>query len=74
METYLTQLQALASDFLRLISEALGLPPDTLDQFYSSDNLMHLSKIVQYPVQPNSQQGVGAHYDSAMVTFASIFS
>ncbi|KAE9404029.1 Clavaminate synthase-like protein [Gymnopus androsaceus JB14] len=71
METYLTQLQALASDFLRLISEALGLLPDTLDQFYSSDNRMHLSKIVQYPVQPNSQQGVGAHYDSAMLLQAS---
>jgi isopenicillin N synthase-like dioxygenase len=69
METYLTQLQALASDFLRLISEAVGLPPNTLDQFYLTNNRMHLSKIVQYPVQPNSQQGVGAHYDAAMVTF-----
>jgi len=69
METYLTQLLSLASNFLHLVSEAVGLPPDTLDQFYSSDNLMHLSKIVQYPVQSDSQQGVGAHYDSAMVTF-----
>ncbi|KAJ4480942.1 hypothetical protein J3R30DRAFT_3462508 [Lentinula aciculospora] len=68
-EAYLAQLSALASDFLRLVSEALGLPPDTLDQFYKTDDRMHLSKIVKYPVQRESRQGVGAHYDGAMLTF-----
>lgn len=73
-ETYLTQLLALATDFIHLVSEAVGLPPDTLDQFYKSDNRMHLTKIVKYPVQTHSQQGVGAHYDGAMVTFVEFFS
>ncbi|KAJ3740716.1 hypothetical protein DFH05DRAFT_1404782 [Lentinula detonsa] len=68
-ETYLAQVSTLASDFLRLVSEALGLPPDTLDQFYKTENRMHLSKIVKYPVQRESRQGVGAHYDGAMLTF-----
>ncbi|KAJ3877789.1 hypothetical protein F5051DRAFT_248664 [Lentinula edodes] len=68
-ESYLAQVSALASDFLQLVSEALGLPPDTLDQFYQTNDRMHLSKIIKYPVQRESRQGVGAHYDGAMLTF-----
>ncbi|KAJ3768043.1 hypothetical protein FB446DRAFT_674495 [Lentinula raphanica] len=69
-ETYLAQVSALAADFLRLVSEAVGLPPETLDQFYKTENrTMHLSKIVKYPVQGQSKQGVGAHYDGSMLTF-----
>ncbi|KIK60337.1 hypothetical protein GYMLUDRAFT_43637 [Collybiopsis luxurians FD-317 M1] len=68
-ETYLTQLHSLSSNFLQLVSEALGLPSDTLDRFYTSSGRMHLTKIVKYPVQQFSQQGVGAHYDGSMITF-----
>ncbi|KAJ3886597.1 hypothetical protein GG344DRAFT_81559 [Lentinula edodes] len=37
-KSYLAQVSAPTSDFLRLVSEALGLPPDTSDQFYQTDD------------------------------------
>ncbi|KAF5365053.1 hypothetical protein D9758_010999 [Tetrapyrgos nigripes] len=40
-ETYLTQISTLANEFIRLMSEALGLPPDGLARFYDSKDKMH---------------------------------
>jgi len=73
-ETYLRQISKFATEFICLMAEAIGLPPDGLSKFYDSDEKMQgLSKIVQYPVSPNSStsQGVGPHYDSGFLTIVS---
>ncbi|KAF5365049.1 hypothetical protein D9758_010995 [Tetrapyrgos nigripes] len=72
-EAYLNQVSTLANEFIRLMSEALGLPTDGLARFYDSkDKMQSLCKIVQYPVPPSSDkstsQGVGPHYDSGFLT------
>lgn len=74
MLSYLSQVHALSGEFTRLLSEALGLTPDALDQFYDSpENMQHWSKIVKYPSlddpKLNSNQGVGPHFDSGFLTF-----
>lgn len=75
MQKYLSQVEDLANQFIRLFSEALGLPPDGLAHFYDSpDRMQHRSKLVQYPaVSDNSasDQGVGPHYDAGFVTVVS---
>ncbi|KAK7451719.1 hypothetical protein VKT23_012398 [Stygiomarasmius scandens] len=70
-ETYLRQISKFATEFICLMAEAIGLPPDGLSKFYDSDEKMQgLSKIVQYPVSTDSStsQGVGPHYDSGFLT------
>ncbi|KAF8989788.1 iron/ascorbate oxidoreductase [Cyathus striatus] len=70
-EEYLSQVEALSLKFSSLISEAFGLGPEGLSQFYDAPELMqHRSKIVKYPVVENgSDQGVGPHYDAGFLTF-----
>lgn len=74
MLSYLSQVHALSVEFTHLLSEALGLPPNALDQFYDTpENMQHWSKIVKYPSLDdptlNSNQGVGPHFDSGFLTF-----
>ena len=74
MLKYLAQVHALSVDFTHLLSEALGLPPTELDQFYDTpENMQHWSKIVKYPSlddeKLSSNQGVGPHFDSGFLTF-----
>ncbi len=72
MEEYLLQVQELSYAVAKLMSEALGLPPDGLSKFYDTPELMqHRSKIVKYPVvddSSQSDQGVGPHYDAGFLT------
>jgi len=73
LERYLDQVENLSYKFSSLISEAFGLGPDGLSQFYDTPDLMqHRAKIVKYPVvQGSSDQGVGPHYDAGFLTFVS---
>ena len=76
MEHYLSQVQNLSYEFISLLAEAFGLPPDGLAHFYDTDDLMqHRAKIVQYPVvdDSSSDQGVGPHYDAGFLTFVCTF-
>ncbi|KAF8609006.1 Clavaminate synthase-like protein [Ceratobasidium sp. AG-I] len=70
---YVTQLEALSFEFMALLAEALGLPPDAFERFFDTpkENMVHRSKVVKYPVMPpgSSDQGVGPHYDGGFLTF-----
>ncbi|KAF5361186.1 hypothetical protein D9758_009042 [Tetrapyrgos nigripes] len=72
METYLSQVTTLGSQFITLIAQALGLPPSGLSQFYDiPERMQHRGKIVKYPVpdaKSDSNQGVGPHYDAGFLT------
>lgn len=72
MTEYLSQVEALADDFVRLMAEALGLGPDGLSRFYDCpEKMQHRSKLVRYPPRPDagsSDQGVGPHYDAGFLT------
>jgi len=71
-EKYMAQVSSLATDFIRLFAEALGLPSDGLDKFYDTDrNMQHRTKLVQYPAVSEGSsetQGVGPHYDAGFLT------
>jgi isopenicillin N synthase-like dioxygenase len=72
-ENYLAQVSSLATEFIQLFSEALGLPPNELNKFYDTEEKMqHRSKLVQYPISSGGEsQGVGPHYDAGFVTIVS---
>jgi isopenicillin N synthase-like dioxygenase len=61
-------LTSLSEDFLRLVAQALSLPPETFLPFLSDQ---HRLKLVHYPAlsaieqDVNSNQGVGPHKDSS---------
>ncbi|KII92963.1 hypothetical protein PLICRDRAFT_172985 [Plicaturopsis crispa FD-325 SS-3] len=70
MLRYLAQVQELSYKFISLLAEAFGLPEDALNGFYDADDLMqHRAKIVRYPDDVESDQGVGPHYDAGFLTF-----
>ncbi|KDQ55561.1 hypothetical protein JAAARDRAFT_691380 [Jaapia argillacea MUCL 33604] len=72
MLRYLKQVEALSYEFINLLAEAFGLPPDALDQFYDRHGSMqHRAKVVKYPALDilDSNQGVGPHYDAGFLTF-----
>jgi len=66
----------LGSQFISLIAQALGLPPDGLSRFYDTpERMQHRGKIVKYPVMNEksvSDQGVGPHYDAGFLTIVSL--
>ncbi|KAK7456369.1 hypothetical protein VKT23_010617 [Stygiomarasmius scandens] len=72
IETYYSQVTELGSQFISLIAQALGLPPDGLSRFYDTpERMQHRGKIVKYPVMNEksvSDQGVGPHYDAGFLT------
>lgn len=71
-------MQELSYNFITLLAEAFGLPPEALKHFYDApEKMQHRGKIVQYPIVPDSNaddQGVGPHYDAGFLTFVSITS
>ncbi|KAK7001541.1 Clavaminate synthase-like protein [Favolaschia claudopus] len=72
MERYLLDVQQLSYDFIGLLAEAFGLPPEALKQYYDTDERMqHRGKIVRYPqTEADAEgQGVGPHYDAGFLTF-----
>jgi isopenicillin N synthase-like dioxygenase len=63
VEKYISELTKLSENFLRLVAEALHLPPSIFIQFLSDQ---HRLKLVHYPCsESGSGQGVGPHKDSS---------
>lgn len=66
IERYTHELTQLGERFLRLVAEALHIPPETLFSFLSDQ---HRLKLVRYPPSDPSTnpigQGVGPHKDSS---------
>ncbi|ODH29048.1 hypothetical protein ACO22_03824 [Paracoccidioides brasiliensis] len=70
VQSYITELTSLGERFLRLVAEALSLPPSTFIPFLSDQ---HRLKLVHYPGTTSSNpadnlegtQGVGPHKDSS---------
>ncbi|KZW00299.1 Clavaminate synthase-like protein [Exidia glandulosa HHB12029] len=72
MENFLLDTDKLAHEFTGLVSEALGLGPEKLYEFFEPPGQMqHRGKMIKYPeaVEGGSDQGVGAHYDSGFLSF-----
>jgi isopenicillin N synthase-like dioxygenase len=74
VESYLEEINTLATSFHRLIAEALFMSANAFDEFF--DNPQHNKlKLVKYPIQyskvnPNGNiQGVGPHKDGSFLTF-----
>lgn len=71
-ETYYRQAEALSFEFISLLAEALGLPPNAFDRFFDTprQTMVHRAKVVKYPVMPegSSDQGVGPHFDGGFLT------
>lgn len=67
---YVSKAQKLSFDVIKLVAEALGLPPNTFDPFFAT-GAQHRSKVIKYPVPKDdtSNQGVGPHYDGGFLTF-----
>lgn len=62
-----TALAAVAHTLLRHWAASLGNPPDVFDTAFA-DAPATLIKIVHYPAEAGSSQGVGAHRDSGVLT------
>ncbi|KAK0629511.1 oxidoreductase [Bombardia bombarda] len=66
VEAYIDELTLLGERFLRLVAEALSLPPDAFFRFLSDQ---HRLKLVRYPpvtkASDSTVQGVGPHKDSS---------
>src|SRR5271155_2500580 len=70
IEEYMLLMGDVAAKFLSLVAEAIGLPPDSFDQFFEPKDSrwkqQHKLKIVKYPdvadLPPGATtQGVGPH-------------
>ena len=61
------ELGVLADRLLRLLSEALGLTPDHLSNYFG-DEPMSLTKLISYPPTPAGGAGVNAHHDTGFLT------
>jgi len=61
------ELGALADRLLRLLSEALGLAPNHLSNYFG-DEPMSLTKLISYPPTPAGGAGVNAHHDTGFLT------
>lgn len=64
MKTYHDPLATLSYRFVRLVAEALELPPTVFDPLFQG-NPQHRIKVVRYPPSIVSDQGVGPHKDSS---------
>ena len=49
MQAYLAKVEKLSYDFIKLVAEALGLPPDGLSHFYDApDRMQHRGKVAVF--------------------------
>ncbi|EJD51176.1 Clavaminate synthase-like protein [Auricularia subglabra TFB-10046 SS5] len=72
MEKFLLDTDQLAHEFTSLVSEALGLAPEKLYEFFEPPGqIQHRGKMIKYPEvrEGGSDQGCGAHYDSGFLAF-----
>lgn len=75
LETYMHQMSSISIFFTSLIAEAIGLPPNAFDTYFSPGQ-QHKLKVVKYPdlkelgLPPLAQgQGVGPHKDSMLTSY-----
>ncbi|ODQ77819.1 hypothetical protein BABINDRAFT_9805 [Babjeviella inositovora NRRL Y-12698] len=84
IEDYLARMTAFSKLFISLVTEAIGLPPGTFDQFFKANQQVKM-KIIAYPDTDDpknekanpartgdtaaSGQGVGPHRDSDFLTY-----
>ncbi|KAJ1718535.1 hypothetical protein LPJ61_006580, partial [Coemansia biformis] len=74
LQEFFAKAQALSEQLVRLVAEALGLPPDVLLDTYVEPRQQHRAKLIKYPAvdQMNpldGTQGVGPHRDiSSLLT------
>lgn len=71
MLAWMAAMEALGLDVMRALAVGLGVPMDTFDTGFIPNSDFHV-KMIHYPEQPaasSSQQGVGPHQDSGLVTF-----
>lgn len=71
--SYIAKMTKLATTFRRLVCEAIGLPPDSLDSYFK-ENQQCKMKLIAYPDIPQENesdfnQGVGPHRDSDFLTY-----
>ncbi|KAB5595117.1 hypothetical protein CTheo_1405 [Ceratobasidium theobromae] len=72
LSTYYEKTAALSFEFISLVAEALGLPPNAFDRFFDTpkEAMVHRAKMVKYPtISGGSNQGVGPHFDGGFLTF-----
>lgn len=67
VETWMSELGALADRLLGLISLGLGLDEEHLARFFG-DQPMSLTKLISYPPTPAGGAGVNAHHDTGFLT------
>lgn len=67
---YIGKMSRLASIFNKLVAEAIGLPPDALDDYFKQNQQCKM-KIIAYPSKAceKEEQGVGPHKDSDFLTY-----
>lgn len=70
LQEYWTHASGLAERLTRLTSEALGLPPNAIEDAYVEPGQQHRAKLIKYPAVDalapgDGTQGVGAHRDTA---------
>lgn len=57
----------LATELTRVLSQALGLAPNHLDDLFGHQR-MSLTKLISYPPTPDGHAGVNAHHDAGFLT------
>lgn len=64
------QMQGLGITALRALALGLGQDMDQFDDGFLPESDMHI-KVIRYPtrVEPEAEQGVGAHHDTGVLTF-----
>ncbi|WEW60142.1 hypothetical protein PRK78_005627 [Emydomyces testavorans] len=74
-EEYMKKMGAVSMEFISLVAEAIGLPPNAFSRFFDEDQ-QHKLKIVKYPDLEElgvdgdgEQQGVGPHKDSMLTSY-----
>jgi len=67
---WMDEIEALGVTALRALSVGLGQPMDCFDHAFLPESDVHL-KVIRYPERatPESEQGVGAHHDTGVLTF-----
>ncbi|KAF2757960.1 gibberellin 2-beta-dioxygenase [Pseudovirgaria hyperparasitica] len=62
IESYISHITTLSTNFLTLVAQCLDLPPLTFHSYLSNQ---HRLKLVHYPPSSTPSQGVGPHKDSS---------
>lgn len=67
IETWFSEVGALANDLMRTLAVGLGLAPEYFEGMFG-DTRMSLTKLIHYPKTPPSGFGVNGHHDTGFLT------